>query len=63
MHHPRGPPPVIRSAGGERTSEFLSASSRGGDWRTTKAEVPSPGVSLPGSFATAPSPVPPVGRP
>ncbi len=40
-----------------------SASYRGGDWHTMKAEMPSPGVSLPGSFAAAPSPDLPVRRP
>ena len=40
-----------------------SASYRGGVWHTMKAEMPSPGVSLPGSFAADPSPEPPVGRP
>jgi hypothetical protein len=40
-----------------------SASPRGGGWHTMPAETPSPGVFLPGSFAAAPSPDPPVGRP
>jgi len=63
MQHPRGPPPVIRTAGGERTSEIPNASLKGGSWRPTQAEMLSPGVSLPGSFVTVPSPEPPVGRP
>jgi hypothetical protein len=36
---------------------------KGGDWRTMKAEMPSPRVFLPGSFTTVPSPDLPVGRP
>jgi hypothetical protein len=40
-----------------------SASRRGGVWHTMKAEMPSPGVFLPGSFAAAPCPDPPAGRP
>ncbi len=40
-----------------------NASSKGGDWRPTKAEVPSPEVTLPGPFATAPSPDLPVAPP
>jgi hypothetical protein len=39
-----------------------SASRRGGVWHTTKAEMPSPGVFLPGSFVAAPSPDLPAGR-
>lgn len=31
------------------------ASKRGGEWRATPAEVPSPGVFLPGPFETPPS--------
>lgn len=57
--------PVVRhrpsaSTGGGRISGVLDASSKGGDWRTTQAEVPSPGVSLPGPFVTVPSPDAPV---
>jgi hypothetical protein len=51
--------PAVSGASGR----LLSASSRGGDWRTAKAAVQSPGVSLPGPFVTAPSPDPPVGPP
>jgi hypothetical protein len=40
-----------------------SASSKGGGWHPMKAEMPSPGVSLLGSFATAPPPDLPVGQP
>ena len=40
-----------------------SASCRGGVWHTMQAEMPSPRVFLPGSFAAAPSPDLPVGRP
>jgi len=35
---------------------------RGGAWRTVPAQVPSPGVSLPGPFVHEPSPAPPVAR-
>ena len=38
----------------------VSASSRGGDWRTKQAEVPSPEVTLPGPYDMPPSPVLPV---
>ena len=40
-----------------------SASRRGGVWHTMKAEMPSPGVFLPGSFAAALCPDLPAGRP
>lgn len=36
------------------------ASSKGGDWRITQAEMPSPEVTLPGPFVTPPSPDLPV---
>ena len=38
----------------------VNASSRGGDWRTKQAEVPSPKVTLPGPYDMPPSPVLPV---
>jgi hypothetical protein len=40
-----------------------SASSKAGGWHAMKAEMPSPGVFLPGSFAAAPSPDLPAERP
>ncbi len=40
----------------------VSASSRGGVWRTIPAEMPSPKVALPGPFVREPSPVLPVAR-
>jgi hypothetical protein len=38
----------------------VSASSRGGDWRTKQAEMPSPGVTSPGPYVTSPPPESPV---
>ena len=47
-----------------RSSESTpSASCRGGGWHTMKAEMPSPRVFLPGSFAADPCPDLPAGRP
>ena len=48
--------PVVRprpsaSTGGGRISGVLDASSKGGDWRTTQAGMPSPGVSPLGPFS------------
>jgi len=61
---PNGSPAVTASLLERRSSGSTpSASCRGGGWHTMKAEMPSPGVSLPGSFAADPSPEPPVGRP
>jgi len=53
--------PVVRprqsaSTGDGRISGLPNASLRGGNWRTTQAEMPPPGVSLPGPFVTVPSP-------
>jgi hypothetical protein len=39
----------------------VNASSRGGDWRTKQAEMPSPGVTSPGPYVTPPPPEIPVG--
>ena len=59
-----GPPAVTAwLPEGRSSGSSPSASYRGGAWHTMKAEMPSPGVFLPGSFAAAPSPAPPVGRP
>ena len=61
---PNGSPAVTALLPERRSSESTpSASCRGGGWHTMKAEMPSPGVFLPGSFAADPSPVLPVGRP
>ena len=61
---PNGSPAITALLPERRSSEStLSASCRGGGWHTMKAEMPSPGVFLPGSFAAAPSPEPPVRRP
>ena len=61
---PNGSPAITAWLPERRSSESTpSASRRGGVWHTMKAEMPSPGVSLPGSFAAAPSPDLPVERP
>lgn len=61
---PNGSPVVPACLSERRSSDSTpSASCRGGVWHTMKAEMPSPGVFLPGSFAAAPSPDLPVGRP
>jgi hypothetical protein len=60
-HHRDGSRPTLRTfdpKAGIRVP--ASASSKGGDWRTIPAEMPSPKVSLPGPFVLAPSPVLPV---
>ena len=54
---------AARPTTGRPSGTVGSASSRGGDWRSTKAEVPHPEVSRPGPFATAPSPAHPVAPP
>ena len=64
MHHPQWFSGNNRIAAREKVVRFdPSASPKGGGWHTMKAEMPSPGVFLPGSFAAAPSPDLPVGRP
>ena len=45
---------------GREVRTLVNASSKGGDWRTMQAEMPSPKVTLPGPFVTPPSPVLPV---
>ena len=61
---PNGSPAITALLPERRSSESTpSASRRGGVWHTMKAEMPSPGVFLPGSFAAAPSPDLPAGRP
>jgi hypothetical protein len=61
---PNGSPAITVSLLERRSSGSTpSASRKGGRWHTIKAETPSPGVFLPGSFVAAPSPDPPVGRP
>ena len=55
-------PGVNRISGGGRTFRIgpQRFSNKGGAWRTTKAERPSPEVSLLGPFETVPSPALPV---
>ena len=61
---PNGSPAITALLPERRSSGSTpSASCRGGGWHTMKAEMPSPGVFLPGSFAADPSPDLPVGRP
>ncbi len=61
---PNGSPAETASLPARRSSGSTpSASCRGGVWHTMKAEMPSPGVFLPGSFAAAPYPASPAGRP
>jgi hypothetical protein len=61
---PSGSPAVTAFLPGRGSSGSTPrASSKGGGWHTMKAEMPSPGVSLLGSFAAAPSPDLPVGQP
>ena len=61
---PNGSPAVTALLPERRSSGSTpSASSKGGGWRTMKAEMPSPGVFLPGSFTAAPCPDLPAGRP
>lgn len=61
---PNGSPAITAWLPERRSSESTpSASRRGGVWHTMKAEMPSPGVSLPGPFDTLPSPVLPVETP
>jgi len=55
MSHPRGILSLTVCANGQGHRGVPSASSRGGEWRAKQAEVPSPGVSLPGPFVTPPS--------
>lgn len=60
----KGSPAITASSPERESSDSTpSASLKGGSWHTLKAEMPSPGVILPGSFAAAPSPDLPVGRP
>lgn len=47
---------------GVRNQDFPGASTKGGVWRTSQAEMPPPGVSLPGPFVTQPSSGPPGGH-
>jgi hypothetical protein len=63
MRHPRGSPTLTASAPerGHRASPTLHTGAVTGAPRRPK--MPSPGVSLPGPFVTAPSPDPPVGPP
>jgi hypothetical protein len=61
MHHRRGSEPTLRTFDPEAGIRVpVNVSSRGGVWRTTPAEMPSPKVSLPGPFVLAPSPALPV---
>ena len=61
---PNGSPAITALLPERRSSESTpSASCRGGGWHTMKAEMPSPGVFLPGSFAADPCPDLPAGRP
>ncbi len=61
---PNGSPAITAWLPERRSSESTpSASRRGGVWHTMKAEMPSPGVFLPGSFAADPCPDLPAGRP
>lgn len=58
-----GSPPVTALLVERESSDSTpSASFKGGNWHPMKAEMPSPGVFLPGSFAVSPSPDPPVDR-
>jgi hypothetical protein len=64
MRHPSGPASLTAYATRKGLLGLVpNASYRGGDWRTTQAEMPSPEVSLPGPFATIPSPALPVEPP
>lgn len=56
VHFRQSARPVVRRE--VRTPVY--ASSKGGDWRPTQAEMPSPGVALLGPFVTPPSPDLPV---
>lgn len=49
-----------RPLAGWKVRTSVSASSKGGEWRTKQAEVPSPEVTLPGPFVAPPSPDLPV---
>jgi hypothetical protein len=49
-----------RPVAGRKVRTSVSASSKGGEWRTKQAELPSPEVTLPGPFVTPPSPDLPV---
>ena len=61
---PNGSPAITALLPERRSSRSTpSASCRGGVWHTMKAEMPSPGVFLPGSFTAAPCPDSPAGRP
>jgi len=61
---PNGSPAITALLPERRSSESTpSASRRGGVWHTMKAEMPSPGVFLPGSFTADPCPDLPAGRP
>jgi len=63
MHHRDGSKSTLRTFDPEAGIRVpVSASSKGGDWRTIPAEMPSPKVSLPGPFVHEPSPVLPVAR-
>jgi len=59
VHYRQSARPVVRRE--VRTPVY--ASSKGGDWRPTQAEMPSPGVALLGPFVTPPSPDLPVATP
>jgi hypothetical protein len=61
--HLHGSPPLTACAAerGHQASPTLHR--KGGDWRPMSAEMPSPGVSPPGPFATASSPDLPVRPP
>ena len=57
MQHPSGSLPVTAYPAARGASGPLpDASTKGGVWHTTKAEVPSPKVSPPGPIAMAHSP-------
>ena len=64
VHHPRWFSSNNRIVAGEKVFRMTpDASPKGGGWHTMKAETPSPGVFPPGSFAAAPCPDLPAGRP
>jgi len=64
MHHPRGPSVSTVFGPMRRPSDSIpGASPKGGGWHTTQAEMPSPEVTLPGSFVAAHSPDLPAERP
>ena len=65
MYHPQDPTPVTTSptSGGLAGFEPPVLHLRGGNWHIQQAAMPSPEVTLPGSFVTALLPDLPVGQP